>query len=258
MTRRCRFDERRRDGPDRRTPGASLVPVTLTGERATRVLVVEDDREIAGALALELDHAGYEPRVVSDGPAALSAVSGWDPHLVLLDLGLPTLDGIEVCRRIRAGAATPILVLTARGSVQDRVAGLDAGADDYIPKPFSLEELMARVRSTLRRARMRDEGDRLECAGVVLDARARTVTRDGDSVELTPREFDLLELFMRHRGMALSRELMLSAVWGYAFLGGSNVIDSYVRYLRKKLERPGELRLIQTVRGVGYAFRPAP
>jgi DNA-binding response OmpR family regulator len=229
----------------------------LTGERTSRVLVVEDDREIAGALALELGHAGYEPRVVADGPAALSAVSDWDPHLVLLDLGLPTLDGIEVCRRIRTSTATPIVVLTARGSVPDRVAGLDAGADDYIAKPFSLEELMARVRSTLRRARLRDEGDRLEVAGVVLDTRTRTVTRDGRPVELTPREFDLLELFMRHPGMALSRERMLSTVWGYEFLGGSNVIDSYVRYLRQKLEPDDRQRLIQTVRGVGYALRPA-
>jgi DNA-binding response OmpR family regulator len=222
------------------------------------VLLVEDDRDIARVLVLELDHAGYEPRVVTDGPAALSAVSDWDPHLVLLDLGLPTLDGIEVCRRIRASAATPIVVLTARGSVQDRVAGLDAGADDYIAKPFSLEELLARIRSTLRRARLRDEGDRLEVAGVVLDTRTRTVARDGLPVQLTPREFDLLELFLRHPGMALSRETMLSAVWGYEFLGGSNVIDSYVRYLRQKLERAGRGRLIRTVRGVGYAFRPTP
>ncbi len=226
-------------------------------DQASRVLVVEDDREIASALLLELGHAGYETRAVADGPAALAAVGEWDPHLVLLDLGLPTLDGIEVCRRIRVGSATPILVLTARGSVQDRVAGLDAGADDYVAKPFSLEELMARVRSTLRRARLRDEGERLELAGVVLDARARTVTRDGRVVELTPREFDLLELFMRHPGIALSREAMLSSVWGYDFLGGSNVIDSYVRYLRKKLELPGQQRLIHTVRGIGYALRPA-
>lgn len=231
--------------------------MTLTVDRASRVLVVEDDREIAGALALELRHAGYEPRVVLDGPAALTAVSDWQPHLVLLDLGLPTLDGIEVCRRIRSGTATPIIVLTARGSIQDRVEGLDAGADDYVAKPFSLEELMARVRSALRRSRLRDEGDRLEVAGVVLDARTRTVTRDGHPLELTPREFDLLELFLRHPGMALTREVMLSGVWGYQFLGGSNVIDSYVRYLRKKLELPGQERLIHTVRGVGYALRPA-
>jgi two-component system response regulator MprA len=249
----CGFDERRL----KPQPSDSLDCVPLADERAARVLVVEDDHEIAGALALELGHAGYEPRVVADGPAALSAVSQWDPQLVLLDLGLPTLDGVEVCRRIRAGRATPIVILTARGSVQDRVEGLDAGADDYLPKPFSLEELMARIRSTLRRARLRDEGDRLQGGGVVLDTRTRTVTRDGRPVELTPREFDLLELFMRHPGLALGRERILAAVWGYEFLGGSNVIDSYVRYLRKKLELHGRPRLIHTVRGLGYAFRPA-
>jgi DNA-binding response OmpR family regulator len=230
----------------------------IAAEPATRVLVVEDDRDIAQVLARELDHAGYDPRVVDDGPAALSAVSEWDPHLILLDLGLPTLDGVDVCRRIRGGMPTPIVVLTARASVQDRVAGLDAGADDYIPKPFSLEELLARIRSTLRRARLRDEGERLEVGDVVLDTRTRTVTRHGDPVELTPREFDLLELFLRHPGVALSRETMLSAVWGYEFLGGSNVIDSYVRYLRRKLERQGGEDPIRTVRGVGYAFRPTP
>jgi DNA-binding response OmpR family regulator len=173
-------------------------------------------------------------------------------------LGLPTLDGVEVCRRIHGSSFAPIIVITARDSVQDRVLGLDAGADDYVPKPFSLEELMARIRSALRRARLRDEGERLEVADVVLDARARTVTRGAHPVELTPREFDLLELFMRHPGVALSRERLLKAVWGYEFLGGSNVIDSYVRYVRKKLEPYGHEQLIHTVRGVGYALRPEP
>jgi DNA-binding response OmpR family regulator len=224
-------------------------------DRAARVLVVEDDHQIASALALELSHAGYEATIVDDGPAALEAVVEWDPHLVLLDLGLPTLDGIEVCRRIRTASPTPIVVLTARGTVADRVTGLDAGADDYIAKPFSLEELMARVRSALRRARLRDEGDRLELADLILDARARTVTRGRRDVDLTPREFDLLEMLMRHPGIALTRQSLLSSVWGYDFLGGSNVIDSYIRYLRRKLELPGEPRLIHTVRGIGYTLR---
>jgi DNA-binding response OmpR family regulator len=219
------------------------------------VLVVEDDPQIASAVALELEHAGYEPRVVDDGPAALAAWSEWRAELVVLDLGLPTLDGIEVCRRIRACSQTPIVVLTARGAVEERVRGLDAGADDYLAKPFSLEELMARVRSTLRRARIRDEGAVLAVGEVVLDARARTVTCGGQPVELTPREFELLEFLMRHPGVAFSREAILSAVWGYDFLGGSNVVDSYVRYVRAKLGRAGGQRLIQTVRGVGYALR---
>ncbi len=219
------------------------------------MLVVEDDAPIASAVALELGHAGYEPRVVDDGPAALEAWAEWGPDLVLLDLGLPRLDGVEVCRRIRACSHTPIVVLTARGAVEDRVRGLDAGADDYLAKPFSLEELLARVRSTLRRARMRDEGAVLTAGDVVLDSRARVVTRAGEPVELTPREFELLEFLMRHPGVALSREAILSGVWGYEFLGSSNVIDSYVRYLRSKLERTDERRLIHTVRGVGYTLR---
>lgn len=219
------------------------------------MLIVEDDRDIASAVALELEHAGYRARAVEDGPAGLSVWSEWGPDLVLLDLSLPTLDGLEVCRRIRACSHTPIVALTARGSVQDRVRGLDAGADDYLAKPFSLEELMARVRSTLRRARMRDEGAVLEAGGIVLDTRTRVVTRRGEPVTLTPREFDLLEFLMRHPNVALSREAILSAVWGYDFLGGSNVIDSYVRYLRGKLEGADDERLIHTVRGVGYALR---
>jgi DNA-binding response OmpR family regulator len=194
-------------------------------------------------------------RVEDDGPAGLAAVGEWRPDLVVLDLGLPTLDGIEVCRRLRRSSQLPILVLTARGAVEDRVRGLDAGADDYLAKPFSLDEVMARVRSTLRRARLRDEGERVEVGGLVLDARAREVSRDGRPIELTPREFELLEFLIRHHGQALERATILSAVWGYEFLGGSNVIDVYVGSLRQKLEGAGEPRLIQTVRGVGYALR---
>jgi DNA-binding response OmpR family regulator len=227
----------------------------MVSRRVTRVLVVEDDCDIASAVALELGHAGYEARVEGDGPGALLAAADWSPHLVVLDLGLPNMDGIEVCRRLRSGSAIPILVLTARGEVKDRVDGLDAGADDYVTKPFSLDELMARVRSTLRRAQMRDEGDRLELAGIILDSRARTVSYGQQPIDLTQREFDLLELFMRHPGQALPRETILSQVWGYDFLGGSNVIDVYVRYLRHKLEAVGQPRVIQTVRGVGYALR---
>lgn len=227
----------------------------MATRHATRVLVVEDDRDIAGALALELGHAGYEVRVESDGPGALLAADEWAPELVVLDLGLPTMDGIEVCRRLRRGSTIPILVLTARGEVKDRVRGLDAGADDYVTKPFSLEEVIARVRSTLRRARMREQGNRLEFAGLVLDSRGRTVSYKGGAVELTQREFDLLELFMRHPGQALSRTTILCEVWGYDFLGGSNVIDVYVRYVRHKLEAAGQPRVIHTVRGIGYALR---
>jgi DNA-binding response OmpR family regulator len=223
--------------------------------QATRVLVVEDDPGIASALALELGHGGYEARVERDGPAALLTSAEWPADLIVLDLGLPSMDGIEVCRRLRRGSSIPILVLTARDAIEDRVRGLDAGADDYLTKPFSLDEMMARVRSTLRRARLREEGERLEFAGLVLDARARTVQYRGRRVELTQREFELLEFLMRHPGQALSRDAILSGVWGYDFLGGSNVIDVYVRYLRHKLDAHDVPSLIQTVRGVGYALR---
>jgi two-component system, OmpR family, response regulator MprA len=221
----------------------------------TRVLIVEDDPDIASALALELGHEGYEARIERDGSGALHSAAEWPAELVVLDLGLPGVDGLEVCRRLRRRSQIPILVLTARDTIQDRVHGLDAGADDYLTKPFSLDELMARVRSTLRRARMREEGERLEYAGLLLDARARTVEYKGRRIELTPREFDLLEFLMRHPAQAMSRDSILTGVWEYDFLGGSNVIDVYIRYLRRKLQHNGAPPMIQTVRGIGYAFR---
>lgn len=225
---------------------------------AARLLVVEDDRELTHALQLELSHAGYDVRTVADGPAALQVAREWRPELVLLDLGLPSLDGLEVCRRLRAGTRAPIVIVTARDAITDRVRGLDAGADDYVIKPFSLDELLARVRSALRRAWLREEGQQLRAGDLVLDAAARTVKRGEQPVALTRREFDLLECLLRHPGQVLDRATLLADVWGYDFLGGSNVVDVYVRYLRAKLERPDRPKLIETVRGIGYVLRPPP
>ena len=221
-----------------------------------RILVVEDDGDLARALELELERAGYSVRIVADGPGALHAEAEWRADLVVLDLGLPSLDGLEVCRRLRAATHAPILILTARNAVDDRVRGLYAGADGYLVKPFALDELMARVRAALRRARLRQEGRLLNVGDLVLDAAAGTVTRGGRPIELTRREFDLLECFMRHPEQVLDRPTLLADVWGYDVLGGSNVVDVYVRRLRGKIERPCGPRLIETVRGIGYALRP--
>jgi two-component system OmpR family response regulator len=225
---------------------------------AARLLVVEDDCDLTHALQLELSNAGYDVRGVADGPAALQVAREWRPELVLLDLGLPSLDGLEVCRRLRAGARAPIVIVTARDAITDRVRGLDAGADDYVIKPFSLDELLARVRSALRRAWLREEGQQLRAGDLVLDAAARTVKRGEQPIGLTRREFDLLECLLRHPGQVLDRATLLADVWGYDFLGGSNVVDVYVRYLRAKLERPDRPKLIETVRGIGYVLRAPP
>jgi DNA-binding response OmpR family regulator len=226
--------------------------------QTSRILIVEDDADLASALTLDLRHGGYDVRAEGDGPGALAAQREWEPELILLDLGLPTLDGVDVCLRLRAASRAAILIITARGAVHDRIRGLDAGADDYIVKPFSLDELQARVRSALRRAHMLHEGRRLRVGDLVIDAAARTVVRSGRPVELTRREFDLLEYLARHRDQVLDRSRILGDVWGYDFLGGSNVIDVYVRYVRRKLCGGGEADLIETVRGIGYRLRSPP
>jgi DNA-binding response OmpR family regulator len=222
--------------------------------RPARVLLVEDDADLARAVALELEHGGYEVRLERDGPGGLRAEREWTPDLVLLDLALPSLDGIEVCRRLRSAAPVPIVIVTAREAVEERVRGLDAGADDYVVKPFSLQELAARVRSALRRSRMRLEGQRLRVGDLALDVGARTVHRRGQAVELSRREFELLECLMRNAGQVLERSTLLAEVWGYDFLGGSNVVDVYVGYLRHKLALPKAPSPIETVRGVGYVI----
>lgn len=217
-----------------------------------RVLVVEDDVKMASLLRRGLGHEGYAVDVVGSGEEALWAATEFDVDAVVLDAGIPEPDGYEVCRRLRQqGRWMPVLMLTARDAVADRVRGLDAGADDYLVKPFSFDELFARLRALLRR----DPGERptvLSSGDLCLDPAGKEVTVGGESVELSAKEFALLELFLRHPGEVLSRTQILDHVWDFAYDGGSNVVDVYVRYLREKLDRRFGVTWIETVRGHGY------
>ena len=220
------------------------------------VLVVDDEPALRVALERALSLEGYEVALAEDGDEALRAVPREAPELVVLDVLMPTLDGLAVCRRLRRGGdRTPILMLTARDAVSDRVAGLDAGADDYLVKPFALEELLARVRALLRRTVDGDAHGALRFADVALDPATRQVTRGARAIELTRTEFLLLELFLLNPRQVLPRALIFERVWGYDFGPSSNSLEVYVGYLRRKLEASGEPRLLQTVRGVGYALR---
>jgi two-component system response regulator MprA len=218
-----------------------------------RLLIVEDEAAVREALVRALEPEGYELALAEDGVEALAAVLHAPPDAIVLDVMLPNLDGLEVARRLRAQRnPVPILMLTARGAVGDRVAGLDAGADDYLVKPFALEELLARLRALLRRTGL---SGGLEFADLMLDPGTREVGRSGRAIELTVTEFNLLELFMRNPRQVLRRPLIYDRVWGYDFGPDSHALDVYIGYLRRKLEAGGEPRLIHTVRGVGYALR---
>jgi two-component system response regulator MprA len=221
-----------------------------------RILVVDDEPGVRDAVerALELD--GYDVALAANGGEALRAIDGEPPDAIVLDVLMPVLDGLQLCRRLRAdGDRTPILMLTARDALGDRVSGLDAGADDYLVKPFALEELLARVRALLRRSRPEDFGDPLRIADLSLDPLKYEVFRGERKVELTRTEFQLLELFMRHPRQVLPRATIFERVWGYDFGATSNSLEVYVYYLRRKLEAADEPRLIHTVRGVGYVVR---
>jgi len=221
---------------------------------AERILVIEDELKIADFLRRGLTYEGFTVEVRWDGESGLKAARDNPPDLVILDVMLPGLDGWEVCRRLRAAGSVPILMLTAKDSVPDRVKGFESGADDYVIKPFAFEELIARVRALLRRTRTVEETV-LRFADVTLNVTTREVTRGNRKIELTTKEFDLLYFFMRHPRQVLTRELIYDRIWGYDFGGESNILEVYIRYLRTKLEQNGEPRLIQTVRGVGYALR---
>ncbi len=221
---------------------------------AERILVIEDEQRIADFLKRGLTYEGYQVDVRHDGESGLQAARDNPPDLVILDIMLPGLDGWEVCRRLRAGGPVSILMLTAKDSVADRVKGFEVGADDYVVKPFAFEELIARVRALLRRSRTTEETI-FRFADLTLNVTTREVTRGNRKIELTTKEFDLLHFFMRHPRQVLSREMIYDRIWGYDFDGESNILEVYIRYLRTKLEAGNEPRLIQTVRGVGYALR---
>jgi two-component system, OmpR family, response regulator MprA len=223
-----------------------------------RVLVVDDDPKVLSLMDRGLAFEGYAVDVASDGNAALAIARDRPPHLVILDVMMPGIDGLEVCRRLRtANGDLAILMLTGRASVPARIEGLDAGADDYLVKPFAFDELLARIRALLRRTLSTDQ-EVLEYDDLMVIPATRDVTRAGVSLELTTREYELLEFFMRHPRQVLSRDLIFARVWGFDFLGESNVIDVHVMRLRDKLEAGGRDRLIHTIRGAGYSLRRLP
>jgi DNA-binding response OmpR family regulator len=223
-------------------------------DRAARVLVVEDDEEIAQVLQRSLRLEGYEVRLALDGEAALDTAGAFIPDLVILDLGLPKLDGMEVARRLREADDVPILMLTARDALEARVEGLDSGADDYLVKPFERQELLARMRALLRRRPPRGSAS-VVVGDLALNPDTHEVTRAGRSVELTQREFELLEYLMRNERIVVPRQRLLEEVWGYDPFATTNTIEVFVSNLRRKLEAGGEQRLLHTIRGAGYVLR---
>jgi two-component system response regulator MprA len=225
------------------------------GNTEFHILVVEDDHAVRDALERALSFEGYTVDVARDGAVALSMIREGEYDLIVLDVMMPHLDGLETCRRIRAGGDDiPILMLTARTAVNDRVEGLDAGADDYVAKPFSLDELLARIRALLRRS-LGDVSGMLKVDDLVIDPGARTATRDGREMNLTKTEFDLLYLLALTPGLVLDRDRIYDEIWGIDFATSSNSLDVYIGYLRRKTEESGGSRIIQTVRGVGYVLR---
>ena len=224
-------------------------------QMAQHILLVEDEIKLARFIELELQSEGYRVSVAHDGMSGLSLARELEPDLAILDWMMPGLTGVELCRRLRStGIKIPVILLTAKDEVGDRVTGLDAGADDYLVKPFSIEELLARIRAHLRRTQETDT-DLLQFEDLSLNRRTREVHRGQRSIELTAKEFDLLQYLMSHPRQVFTRDQILENIWGYDFLGDSNIIEVYVRYLRLKLEHESEKRLIHTARGVGYSLR---
>ncbi len=223
-----------------------------------RVLIAEDDKQVREALERALRFEGYAVSSAPDGAAALAAFDDDEPDVLVLDVSMPVVDGISVCRRLRArGDTTPVLMLTARSDIEDRVTGLDAGADDYLAKPFALEELLARIRALLRRVEPDDSG-KLVYDDLELDFDGRTVTRAGQPIDLTPTEFEILATLMRQPGKVFDRSTLYTEIWGYESETSSKALDVHARLVRRKLEANGESRLLHTIHGIGYVVRTAP
>ncbi|MBP1592963.1 MAG: response regulator transcription factor [Oscillospiraceae bacterium] len=222
-----------------------------------KILIVEDEEKLARFTELELKHEGYETEKAFDGRTGLEMAESGGFNLILLDIMLPGLNGIEVLRRIRKTSDVPVILLTARDSVMDKVSGLDTGADDYITKPFDIEELLARIRAALRKRSAKPESASaaLSFGALELDPAAHTVTYDGNDIELTNKEFGLLKKLLENKSIVLSRETLLEDVWGFDYMGETNIVDVYIRYIRSKIDDVYGIKMIQTVRGVGYVIR---
>ena len=222
---------------------------------AERILLVEDEEKLARMVELELRYEGYEVEKAFDGRTGLERALSGEHDLILLDIMLPALSGMEVLRRLRRESQVPVIMLTARDTVVDKVSGLDSGADDYITKPFAIEELLARIRAALRKRPAAQEAPRLTCGPLVMDVERHEVTVKGTEVELTRREFDLLRCLLEHKEKVLTREALLDHVWGFDFAGETNAVDVYIRFLRSKIDEKFGVKIIHTVRGVGYVIR---
>lgn len=220
------------------------------------ILIIEDDKAITRILELELKHEGYTYDIAMDGKAGLDFFQNGTYGILLLDLMLPEISGMEVCRKVRKVSSIPIIMLTARRDITDRVIGLDLGADDYVTKPFDMEELLARIRAGLRRSNTKPgELKLLQLADLSINLLTREIVKQGDHIELTKTEYDLLEYLLSNKGLVLTRDQIIDHVWGYDFVGDSNVLDVYIRYLRNKIDYPYQTKLIHTVRGVGYTLK---
>ncbi|WP_297421707.1 response regulator transcription factor [Clostridium sp.] len=220
-----------------------------------KILLVEDEKQMAMFIEMELTHEGYKVDIIHDGRDVIEKVKDVDYNLILLDIMIPNLNGIEVCRRIRKFSIVPIIMLTAKGDVSDKVIGLDAGANDYLTKPFAIEELLARIRVYTRENVLENESSEIRVKDIIMDDKTHQVWRDGVEIELTKKEYDLLKMLLVNKNIVLTRDQLIESVWGYEYYGDTNVVDVFIRYLRSKIDDSFEEKIITTVRGVGYVIK---